>query len=459
MRKPQLGHNSLVHKQFTITREPATGRVTVSTPGLDRHKDRVHIGQFDIGQYRRNPVLLWGHNYADPYAVIGRANEIEQTGTALSLVPQWRDIANDADPMNIIKLLWDTEMVRAFSIGFRPEEWTENTEGGLDYTAGEILEVSLVPVGANADALRAMAKGIGPAWLFEDMPPQFKPWGAAFGPGTANLTDAERKQAFLDALLSNTAGQHTHGLTIDSDTATYGPQSTTSDDPFVWHTWPAWPANSPNLVLREMEADTEPPMAWVRRLTVETNLGRHTCLASFYGYEVHVPEDALTLDLNEDGDIVEVPHPDAGKTYSRREVAFVPPVPFHNEKWGWDDAVYSISAKATTDEALVDEDDWEVIDLSPVLLALPRGPEPEKAFGHEVGRLCVSGMTALGQKLARRIRGPTVGPVRRLQVEELDAPHVDGTGRDELERAFATLTQELADWFRPTGRNAPQGDE
>jgi hypothetical protein len=62
--------------------------------------------------------------------------------------------------MNIIRLLWDEGLLRAASIGFTPMEWKENELGGKDFTKWSLLEISLVPIPANASALRLAAKGI-----------------------------------------------------------------------------------------------------------------------------------------------------------------------------------------------------------------------------------------------------------------------------------------------------------
>ena len=134
------------------------GWVTVSTPSLDRDKDRVLPLGLELEHYQRNPVLMWGHNYRDPFAVIGRAADMQLSPDAFRLKPEFREPASDDDPMHIIRALWDADLVRAFSIGFVPKEYEENEEGGRDYTRAEILEVSLVPIPANQEALKQMVK-------------------------------------------------------------------------------------------------------------------------------------------------------------------------------------------------------------------------------------------------------------------------------------------------------------
>jgi len=137
------------------------GWVTVSTPTLDRDKDRVMPLGLDLTNYQKNPVLLWAHDYRSPHAIIGKAEDMRLDQSGFHLKPVLRQPVNDHDPMSIIQALWDQKLIRAFSIGFNPTEFEENEEGGLDYTRAEILEVSAVPVPANQEAVRSIAKSLG----------------------------------------------------------------------------------------------------------------------------------------------------------------------------------------------------------------------------------------------------------------------------------------------------------
>ena len=114
----------------------------------------------DISNFQRNPVLVWAHDYHSPFAVIGRAVEMEVTGNDFRIRPEWREPVNDTDPMHIIRSLIDGGLVKALSIGFRPIEWNENPQGGLTFTRAEILEVSAVPIPANQSALRLAIKSL-----------------------------------------------------------------------------------------------------------------------------------------------------------------------------------------------------------------------------------------------------------------------------------------------------------
>ena len=134
--------------------------IIASNASVDRDKDRVMPMGIDISNFQRNPVLIFGHNYHEPWAVIGRAAEIRLSPESLDIRPELRKPANDSDPMTIISSLWDAGLLRAASIGFIPKKGKPNSFGGTDFEEVELLEISLVPLPANQDALRLAVKGL-----------------------------------------------------------------------------------------------------------------------------------------------------------------------------------------------------------------------------------------------------------------------------------------------------------
>lgn len=143
---------TLIRKEFAVTRQGDF--LVATTPTFDRANDRVFPMGGNLNNYRSNPVVMWGHNYSDPWAIIGRAEEIAVTSEGITFRPALRPAANDADPMAIIALLWDQDFVRTASIGFNPSEARPNERGGMDYTSWEMLEISIVGIPMNQDALR-----------------------------------------------------------------------------------------------------------------------------------------------------------------------------------------------------------------------------------------------------------------------------------------------------------------
>lgn len=150
----------MLHKTFEIKAAENGGRMIASTPDVDRDKDRVMPNGAKLENFIKNPVLMYGHNYRDPWALIGKVGDLQIDSSGLNFVPELREAANDADPMTVIRALWDQKLLRACSIGFNPTKWMENEVGGRDFVEWELLEISIVPIPANQNALRLAAKAI-----------------------------------------------------------------------------------------------------------------------------------------------------------------------------------------------------------------------------------------------------------------------------------------------------------
>ncbi len=149
----------MLHKTFEI-KAAEDGRMIASTPDVDRDKDRVIATGARLDNFLKNPVLMYGHNYRDPWALIGKAADLQVDAGVINFQPELREPANDSDPMTVIRALWDQKLLRAASIGFNPTKWMENEVGGRDFVEWELLEISIVPIPANQNALRLAAKAI-----------------------------------------------------------------------------------------------------------------------------------------------------------------------------------------------------------------------------------------------------------------------------------------------------------
>jgi len=125
------------------------GMVAVASTAIeDRHGEIVEVEGWDVGNYQKNPVLLWGHNH-DEFA-IGIAEKVwtEKTAkgtSALMFKPKFHDITERA---RAAKRLVEENIIKAFSVGFQSKEMDDNK-----FTEQELLEISLVNVPANPDAM------------------------------------------------------------------------------------------------------------------------------------------------------------------------------------------------------------------------------------------------------------------------------------------------------------------
>jgi HK97 family phage prohead protease len=149
-----------------------TLRFCFSDGSVDRAGDTISPTGWDLTGFKKNPVALWAHDsYSPP---IGRAsNVVVEEGARLM-----GDIAFiDADTYAFSDTIYKLTLggyINAVSVGFVPKdyEWSDEDgrEWGIDFKQQELLEISVVPVPCNANALiEARAKGIdtGPLqeWL------------------------------------------------------------------------------------------------------------------------------------------------------------------------------------------------------------------------------------------------------------------------------------------------------
>ena len=153
----------LVRKTYdikVIERRKDGGRIVINTASVDRDRDRVFPAGARIDDYLKNPVVQWAHDYYSPFATIGRTTKLEVSPEGIVAEFDLRPAANESDPQNIVRLLWEGEWIRTASIGFMPDSTKPNDVGGRDFETWALLEWSLVPVPSNQDALRLAVKGL-----------------------------------------------------------------------------------------------------------------------------------------------------------------------------------------------------------------------------------------------------------------------------------------------------------
>lgn len=119
----------------------------------DREQDVVYPDGLDITNFLRNPVVLWGHN-ADELPV-GKCVNIERQNNGwiatVEFVPS--DYPHIGDKAEAIRRSIKDGFLNAVSIGFIPKDWEFNENGGLNITASELTEFSIVSVPCNPNAL------------------------------------------------------------------------------------------------------------------------------------------------------------------------------------------------------------------------------------------------------------------------------------------------------------------
>lgn len=131
----------------------------ITTGNPDRERDVVNPDGWELDNYRANPVVLFGHDYRS--LPVGKCPDMRKDGG------RW--IADVAFPpagvyafADSVRGLVDFGALNAVSVGFDPLEWTYDEErGGYNFQRQELLEFSIVPVPANAEALMLSVKGLG----------------------------------------------------------------------------------------------------------------------------------------------------------------------------------------------------------------------------------------------------------------------------------------------------------
>lgn len=143
----------LVDKE-SINEKDGTISVAVATDSsVDRDGEIIETAGIDTTNFEKNPVLLYAHDYrSDP---IGKVLQIIKEQGRMLFKPQF---AVDASPrakqyFELVK----GGFLNAFSIGFIPKKWEDRqlADGSTQrvFTVSELLEISLVPVPANPNAL------------------------------------------------------------------------------------------------------------------------------------------------------------------------------------------------------------------------------------------------------------------------------------------------------------------
>lgn len=117
----------------------------VSTNDLDAHGERINIDGIDIKDYRKNPVVLWGHDGFN--LPIAKATKVWKEGG--KLMARAKFYLKDDFSRKVYEYIVDGYL-NAVSIGGMVKEWGED---GLTINKLLMKEFSVVSVPANPEAL------------------------------------------------------------------------------------------------------------------------------------------------------------------------------------------------------------------------------------------------------------------------------------------------------------------
>lgn len=127
---------------------------TISTPAVDRMGDTIALDGWQLDNFRKNPVVLWAHDYHSLPLARAENTRVEdgKLKSVAVFTPEGMAKFND-----MVFEMVKGRFLHATSVGFRPIDWEWSREAdrqyGIDFKTQELLEYSVVPVPAHQDAL------------------------------------------------------------------------------------------------------------------------------------------------------------------------------------------------------------------------------------------------------------------------------------------------------------------
>jgi HK97 family phage prohead protease len=119
----------------------------VSTGDWDAHGERINVAGIDLKDFKKNPVVLWGHDGFN--LPIAKATKIWKQDDKLMARALFK--INDEFPRKVYEYILEG-FISAVSIGGMVEEWGHD---GLTIAKLKMKEFSVVSIPANASAMVA----------------------------------------------------------------------------------------------------------------------------------------------------------------------------------------------------------------------------------------------------------------------------------------------------------------
>lgn len=129
----------------------------------DRQGEVVAVDGWDLKNFKKAPRLLWAHDHSEP--AIGKVSKIYYEGTGKSKRLMFEAVFQDVtEKARAIRQLVQEGFINTFSVGFVPKEMDGNT-----ITKSELLEISVVNVPANPEAMMLAYKSLKGAGLDDNV--------------------------------------------------------------------------------------------------------------------------------------------------------------------------------------------------------------------------------------------------------------------------------------------------
>lgn len=122
--------------------------INITAGSVDRHGTIIEARGVDIDAYKRNPVVLFNHDYDK---IVGRAVNIQVRGEHIVAEIEWDE--EDDFAAGVARKMRQG-FLNAASVGFMVQEGQEDSErGAFVISRSELVEFSIVAVPSNRDAL------------------------------------------------------------------------------------------------------------------------------------------------------------------------------------------------------------------------------------------------------------------------------------------------------------------
>ena len=149
---------------------------TASTSTQDRDGEVIDATGWDLKNFKKNPVIMYAHDYRT--LPIGKASRVWLHNGTLKNTVEFPP-EGTYEFADIVERLVNTGYLKTESVGFIPKKW-EDGDGEKaprrTYTKQELLEISIVPIPSNPDALRnAVEEGVITTKQFEAITTDLEP--------------------------------------------------------------------------------------------------------------------------------------------------------------------------------------------------------------------------------------------------------------------------------------------
>lgn len=121
--------------------------VVGSTGTIDRQGESINPMGWILDNFKKNPVIQWAHDYSG--LPVGKAIRVYIEDNALKFDIEFAKTAFAKDVFQLFK----DKILNAFSVGFLPKKWGTSGQDAYDIMEQELLELSVVAVPANPEAL------------------------------------------------------------------------------------------------------------------------------------------------------------------------------------------------------------------------------------------------------------------------------------------------------------------